>query len=70
MCRDWFQCFMNNDFDFEDKENYATPKQFKDNELEALLDGDPCQKKNKVFWNLRGVDHTTVAEHLKALRII
>lgn len=26
MCRDWFQCFMNNDFDFEDKENYATPK--------------------------------------------
>ncbi|EFN78223.1 Histone-lysine N-methyltransferase SETMAR, partial [Harpegnathos saltator] len=58
-CRDWFRRFKNNDFDVEDKERSGAPKKFEDEELEALLDEDPCQTQNELAESL-GVDHTTV----------
>ncbi|EFN83814.1 Histone-lysine N-methyltransferase SETMAR, partial [Harpegnathos saltator] len=64
-CRDWFRRFKNNDFDVEDKERSGAPKKFEDEELEALLDEDPCQTQNELAESL-GVDHTTVAKRLKA----
>lgn len=68
-CRDWFRRFKNNDFDVEDKERSGAPKKFEDEELEALLDEDPCQTQNELAESL-GVDHTTVAKRLKALGMI
>ncbi|EFN75840.1 hypothetical protein EAI_17023, partial [Harpegnathos saltator] len=47
-CRDWFRRFKNNDFDVEDKECSGAPKKFEDEELEALLDEDPCQTQNEL----------------------
>ena len=41
-CRDWFRCFKNNDFDFEDKERSGAPRKFEDKELEALLTHVRC----------------------------
>ncbi|EFN77463.1 hypothetical protein EAI_12768, partial [Harpegnathos saltator] len=48
-CRDWFK---NNDFDVEDKERSGAPKKFEDEELEALLDEDPCQTQNELAESL------------------
>jgi len=58
ICRDWFRCFKNNDFDVEDKERSGAPKKFEDEELEALLHEDSCQILTE-FAKLLGVDHTT-----------
>ncbi|EFN78693.1 Histone-lysine N-methyltransferase SETMAR, partial [Harpegnathos saltator] len=68
-CRGWFRRFKNDDFDVEDKERSGAPKKFEDEDLEALVDEDPCQTQNELAESL-GVDHTTVAKHLKALEMI
>ena len=39
-CRDWLRRFQNNGFVAEDKERSGAPKNFEDEELEALLDED------------------------------
>ena len=36
------------DFDTEDKERSGPPKKFEDEELEALLDQDPCQTQEEL----------------------
>ena len=43
MCRKWFQCFKNSDFDVKDRHGGGRVKVFEDAELEALLDQDSCQ---------------------------
>lgn len=42
-CEYWFRRFKSGDFDVEDKERPGQPKRYEDEELEALLDEDPCQ---------------------------
>ena len=42
-CREWFRRFKSSDFDVEDKERSGRPRAFKDEELQALVDKDPCQ---------------------------
>lgn len=43
-CRDWYRRCKSGDFDVEDKERSGRPQQFKDKELDALLDEYTCQK--------------------------
>ena len=45
-CREWFRRFKSGDFDVEEKERSGRPKAFKDEELQALVDEDPCQTQN------------------------
>lgn len=68
-CRDWFRRFKNNDFDLEDKERSGAPTKFEDEELEALLDLDPCQTLVELGKTLQ-VDASTVSKRLKALGMI
>ena len=42
-CHEWFQKFMNGEFDIEDKERSRRPKVYEDVKWEALLDQDSCQ---------------------------
>ena len=42
-CREWFQKFMNGEFDIEDTLRSGRPTVYEDAELEALLDQDSCQ---------------------------
>ena len=41
-CREWFRRFKNGNFDVEDKESSRRSRAFKDEELQALVDEDPC----------------------------
>jgi len=68
-CRDWFRRFKNNDFELEDKERSGAPTKFKDEELEELLDQDPCQTLAE-FGKILQVDASTVSKRLKALGMI
>lgn len=68
-CRDWFRRFKNNDFDLGDKERSGAPRKFEDEELEELLNEDPCQTLAELAKSLR-VDDTTVSKRLKALGMI
>ena len=68
-CRDWFNRFKNDDFDVQDRERSGAPKKFEDEELETLLDEDPCQTQSEVAKSL-GVDRTTVSKRLTALGMI
>ena len=68
-CRDWFNRFKNDDFDVQDRERSGVPKKFEDEELETLLDEDPCQTQSEVAKSL-GVDRTTVSKRLTALGMI
>ena len=51
-CREWFQKFMNGEFDIEDKERSGRPKVYKDAELEALLGQDSCQTQEELARTL------------------
>lgn len=42
-CEYWYRRFENSDFDVEDRERPGQPKKFEDEELEILLDEDPCR---------------------------
>ncbi|XP_018403785.1 PREDICTED: sodium-independent sulfate anion transporter-like [Cyphomyrmex costatus] len=44
-CRKWFRRFQSGNFDVEDKERSGRPKAFEEEELQALVDEDPCNKK-------------------------
>lgn len=68
-CFDWFSRFNSGDFDIRDKERPGQPKKFEDEELETLLDEDPCQTQDEIAETL-GVDRTTVAKRLKALGMV
>ncbi|KAG5318407.1 MOS1T transposase, partial [Pseudoatta argentina] len=58
-CRDWFNRFKNCDFNLQDRERSGASKKFEDEELETLLDEDPCQTQSDIA-QLLGVDRTTV----------
>ena len=47
LCREWFRRFKDGDFNVEDKPCSGQPKKFKDKELEALLEEDHSQRRNK-----------------------
>ena len=61
--------FKSGDFDVEDKERSGQPKKFEDEELEALLDEDPCQTQQELAESL-GVDRSTVGKRLKTMGMI
>lgn len=68
-CRDWFNRFKNGDFNVQDRERSGASKKFQDEELETLLDEDPCQTQSDVAKSL-GVDRTTVSKRMSALGMI
>ena len=47
--REWFQMFMNGEFDIEDKERSGRPKVYEVTELEVLLDQDSCQTQEEQY---------------------
>jgi [histone H3]-lysine36 N-dimethyltransferase SETMAR len=47
-CREWFRRFKSKDFDVKDQIREGAPKHFEDEELEALLDEDPCQTEKEL----------------------
>lgn len=65
-CREWFRRFKNGDFDIRDKERSGQPKKFKDEELEALLQNDPCQSQEQLAAALN-VTQASVSKRLKTL---
>jgi [histone H3]-lysine36 N-dimethyltransferase SETMAR len=60
------QTFKNSVFDLEDGERPGAPKKFEDDELEALLDEDPCQTQEELAETL-GVEQQTISHRLKQL---
>lgn len=48
----------------EDKERSGRPKKFEEEELEALLDEDPCQTQEELAKSLR-VTQSTISMRLK-----
>ncbi|GBP22865.1 Structural maintenance of chromosomes protein 2 [Eumeta japonica] len=68
-CRDWFQRFKNIDFELEDNERFGTPKKFKDEKLEELLNQNRCQTLRELGKTLQ-VDESTVSKRLKVLEMI
>ena len=50
-CREWFRRFKIDNFDVENKERAGQPRAFEDEELQALMDEDPCQTQNHlILW--------------------
>ena len=68
-CRDWFRRFKDGNFDFDNRPREAGPKTFKDAELEALLDEDPCQTEEELASAL-GVNCQVIFKWLHASGII
>ena len=64
-CQKWFARFKGGDFVLEDKERPAQPKKFEDEELEALLDEDCCQRQEELAESL-GVTQAAISKLLKA----
>ena len=48
ICREWFWCFKNGDFDVEDKERSGRLRAFEDEELQVLMNEDPCQTQKQL----------------------
>ena len=65
MCQEWFARFRSGDFETEDKERSGRSKTFEDEELEALLDEDPCQTQEELAKSL-GVTQPAISKRLKA----
>ena len=68
-CRKWFSRFKSGNFKLEDKERPGQPKKFEDEELESLLDEDPCQTLQDLVESL-GVNFSTVSKRLKVMGMI
>lgn len=68
-CLEWFQRFKSGDFDVRDKERPGQKRKFKDEELEKLLDEDPCRTQGELATALN-VSQQTVSSRLKALGMI
>ena len=67
--RDWFCRFKDGDFDVDDRPCEGRPKNFKDAELEALLDEDRCQTQEELASEL-GVIRQAISKRLHALGMI
>ena len=68
-CRKWFSRFKSDNFKLEDKERPGQPKKFEDEELESLLDEDPCQTLQDLVESL-GVYFSIVSKRLKVMGMI
>ncbi|GJQ73057.1 hypothetical protein Trydic_g1688 [Trypoxylus dichotomus] len=68
-CRYCFQRFKNGDFDANDKERDGIPKKFQNEELEELLDIDPCQTLEELPAAL-DVDQSIVGKRKHVLRMV
>ena len=68
-CREWFQKFINGDFDVEDKDRSGRPKIYEDAELEELLKEDSSQTQKELALTLE-VTQQAVSHRLKSLGII
>lgn len=51
------------------KNTLDSQKKFEDEELETLLDEDPCQTQEELAKSL-GITQAAISKHLKALRFI
>ena len=65
VCQQWFARFKSGDFDTEDKDRSGPSKKFEDEELEALLDQDPCQTQEELGKTLE-VTQQAISKRLKA----
>lgn len=68
-CLEWHRRFKSGDFDVRDKERPGQKRKFKDEELEKLLDEDPCRTQEELANSLN-VSQQAVSRRLKALGII
>ena len=68
-CGYWFRRFKSGDFDTEDNERPDYPKKIEEEELETLLDEDPCQTQDEMAESL-GVDRSTIPRLLHILGMI
>lgn len=68
-CQKWYGRFKSGHFGLEDDERPGQVKKFRDAELEAILDTDPCQTQEELAEAL-GVDRSTVSKRLKTLGMI
>ena len=64
-CKKWFARFKSGDFGLEDEESPGQPKEFEDEELEALLDEDCYQTQEELAEPL-GVTQADISKRLKA----
>lgn len=69
MCRRWFRQFEDGIFDVDDAEREGRPKKFNDEQLEELLDEDPCQTQAELAAVLN-VDRSTVEKRLQGMGLI
>ncbi|EFN78922.1 Histone-lysine N-methyltransferase SETMAR, partial [Harpegnathos saltator] len=65
-CREWFRRFKNGDFDVEDKERSGRLRVFEDEELETLVDENPCQTQKQLAKALNCAQ-SVISDRLKAL---
>lgn len=62
----WFARFKDGDFDLEDKERTGAPRKAEDDEIQALLDEDPCQTQQQLADQL-GITQQEVSIRLRAM---
>ena len=65
----WFARFKSGDFGLEDEERPGHPKNFEDEELEALLDEDCCQTQEELAESLE-VTQAAISTRLGAVGYI
>lgn len=62
-CQKWFKRFKEGDFDLSNKDRGRPPKQFEDDDLQALLDEDDAQTQKQLADTL-GVTQQTISNRL------
>lgn len=65
-CKKWFQNFRDGNFDLQDKERPGQPKKVDDEELEQLLDENPCRTQEELAEEL-GVTQPAISIRLHKL---
>lgn len=65
-CREWFRRFKIGDFSVNDKPRSGQPKKFEDDELQALIDEDPCQSQDELA-QLLNIHRSTISVRLAAM---
>ena len=67
-CQKWFSRFKSGDFGLEDEERPGQLKKFENEELEALLDKDCCQRHEELAGSLE-VTQAAILKTFKSSRI-
>ena len=65
-CETWFRQFKSGDFNMKDSARSGRPQKCEDEELQALLDGDPSQTQHQLAEALN-VSQETISRHLQAM---